>query len=350
MISFNPKDIRWKERAKTVRRLYGGEVAIQGAYGGSNIGDLILGNVIKSRIEKEGYRAKLFGHPHTNFSRWDYLVIGGGGILYQDEENNLEYRMRAAESANSFSVHGVGAPILTEKSKENLQVLEKADKISVRDEFSKQKLQQFIETEIDVTVDPIFVLVNEFRSEEDLGTVGVNLRPIAPGCIDSFEGYRAVEEHQSSFKKIQGQYEEYCGILWEELLEEYEDVVFLAFSPKDADFAEDLGIEKSRIKAPMKPRRELEYIHANIDKMVATRYHSLIFALITGKETKILSYAPKVSALAERLNLPYREVLDLEGDIDLEFSNANEKQIENLRFEAEKDFKSLLKHVREECI
>lgn len=345
IISFNPRDIRWKERAKTIRRLYGGEVAIQGAYGGSNIGDLILGEVIKSRIEKEGYGAKLFGHPHTNFSRWDYLVIGGGGILYQDEENNLEYRMKAAESADNFSVHGVGTPILTEESKEHLEVLEKADKISVRDKFSKQKLGQFIEAEIDITADPIFVLANEFRREEDVETIGVNFRPIAPGCIDSFEGYREVEEYQSSFNEIQEQYKEYCGRLWEELLQEYEDVVFLAFSPKDADFAAGLGIEQNRIKSPMKPRKELQYIHTNIDKMVATRYHSLIFAIITGKETKILSYAPKVSALAERLNLPYQEILDLKANIDLEFSSANEKQIENLKSEAEDDFKNLIDYM-----
>jgi polysaccharide pyruvyl transferase WcaK-like protein len=347
MICFDPRDIRWKERAKTIRRLYGGEVAIQGAYGGSNIGDLVLGEVIKSKIKKQGCRAKLFGHPHTNFSRWDYLVIGGGGILYQDGENNLEYRMKAAESVDNFSVHGVGAPILTEMSKDYLEVLEHAHKVSVRDEFSKKKLGKFIDSEIKVTADPVFALADNFVSKrDDSNIVGVNLRPIAPGCIRSFNGYNGCENYLNSYDNIETNYIEYCRSLWDNLNQKFDQVVFLAFDPKDADFARCIGIEDEKIRSPLEPRAEIDYISENINKIVTTRYHALIFSLITGTDVKIISYAPKVSSLAERIGIPYKEVLNLdEDDIELEFTEVRDSKLKNLMNHAKTDFQNLLNNI-----
>lgn len=334
------KNIRYKERLKTLEEFRGGDVAIQGSYGGSNVGDNMLGETIRNYIESEGRKCTLFGHPHKNFSRWRYLVVGGGGIIYPDSEGNLEYRMSAVESAKNFSVHGVGVPRLDERAEGLLDSLEEADKITVRDKFSKDNLAEFIDSEIRVTVDPVFSRYNGYEATNS-SIIGVNFKSISKKRLDSFKEHYNLS-NDVDFEEANKQYKEYCRALWEKVNEDNR-AEFIPFELEDKDFAKEIGIESSNIRELMSPNDKIDHIGENISKMVCTRYHSLIFSLITGTPVNVISYAPKVSNLCERVGIERNLFYELsKNEVEPNFEQVSEDKIKSLHDEAIRDFENLI--------
>ena len=326
----------WRKRRliqqiRKVERKFGGDVAIRGSYTG-NLGDILIGRTIKHYLQRQGRTAKLFSGIHEDFSNYNYLVMGGGQII-QDDVDRLKSQRKSALSANSFSLHGVGATKLNQEQSNIADFLKRADKVSVRDKRSKDNLKKSLDLDAKLTSDPVFSLNSKYGCAVEDERVGVNFRPVGKDFFEPFTGKRGDEEDLTSYK-------DYCQKLWNKIESNYDSVEYIPFDHKDNRFAENLGIEKGKIRDP---ENLLDYIDENFSKLVCTRYHSLIVGLITGKDLKVISYAPKVQSLCERLNIDAVSISELPSEPDIDFTDTPSEEIKRLENLANEDLERLWK-------
>lgn len=82
-------------------------------------------------------------------------------------------------------------------------------------------------------------------------------------------------------------------------------MIFIPFVGEDLEFyykvIRPLGIKSFWLRNPVKTFQHV----LQMDKMIACRYHSLIFSLLAEKPVSIIAYETKVVDLAEDLNLSF---------------------------------------------
>lgn len=326
-------------RLRSLKRWKGGNTAVLGSYNSKNVGDLLIGQTIRNTISRRLDQDKppLFSDPHDNFKRWDHLILGGGGILQDYDLNTINHRINAVKSAPSFSVHGVGVPGLHEYSRFKLKFLNDALKISVRDSKSKEILSRYVDTDIEVTADPVFMM-EERESKEDADKIGVNFRPLPKNIKEVYEFHEV-----SVSDNVKSDWRKTVKEVWEALSESQEELVFVPFSPEDVEFANSLGIPSEKLRSP---QETVSFVDSECKAMVCNRYHSLVVSSILGKEVMPLTYAPKVDYLCEYLGLDFYRLSDLPEIPEIKFQEVNQNKVDKLRNKAEKDFDSLIESIR----
>ena len=177
-------------------------VAISGSYGGMNLGDeailevvlrdlradLDVDVVVFSRnAEDTERRHKVRAVPiremHKNdvfgeLRKLDLLIVGGGGILFDGlvadvlRDVNWAKELRIPVMVYAVSV----GPLKTPESKQLVvSALNKVDKITVRENEAKRILHDLgIEQEIEVTADPGLLLKPQSFTKEMLKMEGIN--------------------------------------------------------------------------------------------------------------------------------------------------------------------------------
>lgn len=192
---------------------------------------------------------------------------------------------------------GVGVPgIKSERSRQMVrETLANAKLVTVRDSGSFDELNEFEELDVIKTACPAFSL----RTPEDAknrGT-GINFRPWFEYDRSDFLDYFGY----SSNLRVERAHREYIDNA-KTIISRVDDPIFIPFHWKDQRFAErhfDIPV----LKYTPSVEETLNRV-GNVQQMVTTRYHSLIFASITGKPVFAITYSPKMRELTTDLNVP----------------------------------------------
>lgn len=303
------------------------DIGIQGSYRTGNIGDRALGRTLSGQLTAMGYRPRTFGRE-VEHSRALVHILGGGGVLH-DWYGTDHLRRRLNFVSEGGAVIGVGVPgFETDEGRELVRSgLANVELVTVRDVWSRDRLAPHYDGDIHVTACPTLIL-----NEPDVplsGRTGVNFRRwfhLDPEVMSYYFDYDDVDDFDDARERYLSTITRIC--------EELNNPVFIPFHEKDETFAhEHLDIEILPYEFSVK--RTLERVSA-VDRMVATRYHSLVFAVICETPALAIAYEPKVSSLADRVGVPsYRP----HESIPVEFGSIMNRY--KLRQTAEKNFRLL---------
>ena len=297
----------------------GGDVVIHGSYRTGNIGDLTIGNVIKTQIQSI-YNKKCIinGNLLTkpNFSKYNTHIIGGGTIY---DSYILEKKIKPIDYSKSTIALGISiGPILTNRAKILLKKLEKAELITVRDKISKEKLNSIINNDIKITSCPAFLFENNIAKKEIKNSCGVSLREFH---------FKLLKESEQKSKKLK--FLSFLNRNLKELSKKY-DLYFIPFSLEDINFV-NKHFRKYFFKIlPLKsPENTLSNIKM-MEKMICMRFHSMIFSIIAEKPIFTISYADKMKEITNEISNNV-DVYNIEGTEIIDF-NINKSLIRSIKF------------------
>ncbi len=303
------------------------KIGVQGSYETGNIGDRALGEQFKLQFHQKGYQTSLFGRQ-TTWSNTPTRVLGGGGVLHDWYGiEHLKKRLEYVSSGEKKLIVGVGAPGFQSKKAQSLasQVLPEMDAITVRDEWSKSNIKSVCDVDITITACPVFLY--EDPQIETTGRTGVNFRPyfdekddMSDTALKDYFGYDNLEGATAA-------YIDNARLICQQV----ENPVFIPFTPRDEEFAREF-LDIPIYNYEFSVRNTLNRV-SEVERMVTTRYHSLIFAAICGKPVLPIAYEPKVEEVAERLDVDYYKP---NKDIDVEFEGVS--NVERLRAAARENF------------
>jgi hypothetical protein len=206
---------------------------------------------------------------------------------------NLASRTVPADRARDAVYFAVGCPGLDDLSREGrnrLEILDRARHVSVRDSDSKQVLSRYIERPMEVFADPGWRFEPDVDDGSDIVSPAIRWayntafvrtrgspRPADSGTTDERVG--VVLRNGFDFVNLPP--------LREELrrLSARFELYFIPFAPQDTAFYRrhfaDLDMVCFRAAGPQCTYRRVE----SMDRVVAMRYHSLIFAALAGSHT-----------------------------------------------------------------
>jgi len=245
---------------------------------------------------------KTFIHTYKNnkpyVSKFDLLIIGGGGILmdFYKREAHLygAYAMMAKQSNIPYIIYGCGAgPLDTFSGKISIRAMCRyAASISVRDPQSKKLLQSIgVKKPIEIIGDPAFTLKGDRHNYAE--------KPVKIG-VSAVPYYNANYWPEGNVEKYDAYVTSMAKNLDHVISEHNIQITFFA-----TKFPQDVTVTKD-IQKKMLQRAHTEIIEENLvperllevteeqDIIIGTRLHSLILA--TNSETPIIaiSYHTKV--------------------------------------------------------
>ncbi|MBI4528153.1 MAG: polysaccharide pyruvyl transferase family protein [Deltaproteobacteria bacterium] len=212
-------------------------VAISGSYGGMNLGDEAILEVILKELRAElDVEVVIFSWNATDTERrhkvravpiremhkdeileelhkLDLFILGGGGILYDDSiEAYLRDVIWAKELKIPVMIYAISVgPLKAPESKQLIvDVLNRVDKITVREREAKRVLHDLgINQDIEITADPGLLLKPQSFTKEMLKKEGINpdsrlvgfsVREPGPAAPDlNIEQYHAILANAADF-------------------------------------------------------------------------------------------------------------------------------------------------------
>jgi polysaccharide pyruvyl transferase CsaB len=316
-------------------------VAISGSYGGMNLGDEAILEVIlrelrasvdvdvvvfsrnsKDTEQRHKVRAIPIREMHKDdvieeLRKLDLFILGGGGILFDGlVEDMLRDVNWAKELGIPVMVYAVSVgPLKTPESKQLVvAALNKVDKITVRENEAKRILHDLgIEQEIEVTADPGLLLKPQLFTKEmlkmeginpDTPLVGFSLREPGPAAPDlNIEQYHAILANAADF-----------------MVERFDaQVLFIPMEVGDnKDPQHSHAVISKMANAQRASVLKGEYSSAavlglmkHMSFAVGMRLHFLIFAGIQKIPFVPLPYATKVAGLLSDLEMPMAPIAAL---------------------------------------
>lgn len=351
------------------------KIMISGYYGFNNFGDeAILKSMVRAFKEKipqikilvlsqnpvhtsQTYQVKAINRLHLisilNCLRDTNLFISGGGGLLQDSTGkgwSILYYLGLILGAKIIRVpvmiyaQGIG-PVSQQINKKLMRwILNKVDLITVRDNFSKELLENLgvIKPSIYVNSDPSFLL-----NKKDINCILENYphiqelmnsdnRPIIGVSVREYKGNR------SDLKIMFAQLADY-------LIEKYKvKIVFLPFKfDDDVQVSEEiLSLMKNQadiLKIKLEPE-ELISILSQFSLMIGVRLHSIIFSSMANLPFIAFKYDPKIKNFVAELGLS-ELLLELDNvslekiQEKIEYIRENKDRIKEILSEKVKDLK-----------
>jgi polysaccharide pyruvyl transferase CsaB len=351
------------------------KIMISGYYGFNNFGDeAILKSMVRAFKEKipqikilvlsqnpvhtsQTYQVKAINRLHLisilNCLRDTNLFISGGGGLLQDSTGkgwSILYYLGLILGAKIIRVpvmiyaQGIG-PIRQQINKKLMRwILNKVDLITVRDNFSKELLENLgvVKPSIYVNSDPSFLL-----NKKDINCILENYphiqelmnsdnRPIIGVSVREYKGNR------SDLKIMFAQLADY-------LIEKYKvKIVFLPFKfDDDVQVSEEiLSLMKNQadiLKIKLEPE-ELISILSQFSLMIGVRLHSIIFSSMANLPFIAFKYDPKIKNFVAELGLS-ELLLELDNvslekiQEKIEYIRENKDRIKEILSEKVKDSK-----------
>ena len=310
------------------------QIAISGSYGGMNLGDEAILEVILKELRasldvdvvvfsynpqdterRHRVRAVPIREMHKadvlqELRRLDLFVLGGGGILYDDSiETYLRDVIWAHELRVPVMVYAISVgPLKAPGSKQLVtQVLNKVAKITVREPEAKRMLHDLgVDHEIDITSDPGLLLkaqpfTKEMLKKEGISTdaplVGFSVREPGPAAPDLVvEQYHAIVANAADFmvERVDAQ------------------VVFVPMEvgeQKDPQHSHGViskmaNAQRASVLKGQYTSGEVLGLVKHLSFAVGMRLHFLIFAGIQNVPFVALPYASKVSGYLSDLEMP----------------------------------------------
>jgi polysaccharide pyruvyl transferase CsaB len=351
------------------------KIMISGYYGFNNFGDeAILKSMVRAFKEKipqikilvlsqnplktsQTYQVKAINRLHLisilNCLRDTNLFISGGGGLLQDSTGkgwSILYYLGLILGAKIIRVpvmiyaQGIG-PVNQPVNKKLMRwILNKVDLITVRDNFSKELLENLgvAKPSIYVNSDPSFLL-----NKKDIKCILENYphiqelmnsdnRPIIGVSVREYKGNR------SDLKIMFAQLADY-------LIEKYKvKIVFLPFKfDDDVQVSEEiLSLMKNQadiLKIKLEPE-ELISILSQLSLMIGVRLHSIIFSSMANLPFIAFKYDPKIKNFVAELGLS-ELLLELDNvslekiQEKIEYIRENKDRIKEILSEKVKDLK-----------
>jgi polysaccharide pyruvyl transferase CsaB len=309
-------------------------VAISGSYGGMNLGDEAILEVILKELraavdvdvvvfsrnaedteQRHKVRAVPIREMHKDdvfeeLRKLDLFILGGGGILFDGlVEDVLRDVNWARELGIPVMVYAISVgPLKTPESKQLVvTALNKVDKITVRENEAKRILHDLgIDQEIEVTADPGLLLKPQSFTKEMLKMEGINpdsplvgfsLREPGPAAPDlNIEQYHAILANAADF-----------------MVERFDaQILFVPMEVGDnKDPQHSHAVISKMVNAQRASVLKGEYSSAavlglmkHMSFAVGMRLHFLIFAGIQKIPFVPLPYATKVAGLLSDLEMP----------------------------------------------
>jgi len=309
-------------------------VAISGSYGGMNLGDEAILEVILKELraavdvdvvvfsrnaedteQRHKVRAVPIREMHKDdvfeeLRKLDLFILGGGGILFDGlVEDVLRDVNWARELGIPVMVYAISVgPLKTPESKQLVvTALNKVDKITVRENEAKRILHDLgIDQEIEVTADPGLLLKPQSFTKEMLKMEGINpdsplvgfsLREPGPAAPDlNIEQYHAILANAADF-----------------MVERFDaQILFVPMEVGDnKDPQHSHAVISKMVNAQRASVLKGEYTSAavlglmkHMSFVVGMRLHFLIFAGIQKIPFVPLPYASKVAGLLSDLEMP----------------------------------------------
>ncbi|MCK0510268.1 polysaccharide pyruvyl transferase family protein [Aromatoleum buckelii] len=308
-------------------------VGISGSYGGLNLGDeAILGamvselraslpveiTVFSRNVEDTRRRHKVdHVHPVRQLTRnearavvegLDVFVLGGGGILYDDEtEIYLREVMLAHEAGVPVMVYAISAGPLVRTANRDLvrEALNRAAVITVRDRQGRRLLEEIgVDREVRVTADPALLLEPEPLPKDALRRegidhgrrlIGASVREPGPAAPDI-----DIDHCHSLFANA-------ADFIADRL---DADIVFVPLERQHVDMQHSYAVlsrmqlvqRGTLLKGEYTPGQLLTLM-GHFELAIGMRLHFLIFAAIQGVPFVALPYASKVTGLLQDLEL-----------------------------------------------
>jgi polysaccharide pyruvyl transferase CsaB len=309
-------------------------VAISGSYGGMNLGDEAILEVIlrelraaldvdvvvfsrnsKDTEQRHKVRAVPIREMHKDdvfeeLRKLDLFILGGGGILFDGlVEDMLRDVNWARELGIPVMVYAISVgPLKTPESKQLVvTALNKVDKITVRENEAKRMLHDLgLEREIEVTADPGLLLKPQSFTKDMLKMEGINpdsplvgfsLREPGPAAPDlNIEQYHGILANAADF-----------------MVERFDaQILFVPMEIGDnKDPQHSHAVISKMVNAQRASVLKGEYSSAavlglmkHMSFVVGMRLHFLIFAGIQKIPFVPLPYATKVAGLLSDLEMP----------------------------------------------
>ena len=235
----------------------------------------------------------------------------GGGALNDDD--NLINRLAPLKHTKKSMVMGNSiSNIASTDNIKNMKLIENADNITVRDNYSKEYLESFINREIKVTADPAFLLKCKNKKIKE-GTIGISLKNLTK--INSQTRKKLLLFLKHNIKKLSKEYE----------------LHFISFAPEDTIiYNKHFKQYSNNFHYARSPLETIKTI-GTMEKMVCMRLHSVIFSIINEKPMFIINYSDKMNELSEKLN-NYVKVNEVDEKEIIEF-NENKDHIKKVKDE-----------------
>jgi len=309
-------------------------VAISGSYGGMNLGDEAILEVIlrelratvdadvtvfsqnaKDTEQRHKVRAVPIRELHKNevleeLRNLDLFVLGGGGILYDEViEGFLRDVIWAKELDVPVMIYAISAgPIKTTESKQLVhQVLNKVDKITVREGEAKRVLTDLgVDQDIEITSDPALLLKPQNFTKDMLKKEGIN--PDSP-----LVGFSVREPGPAAPDLNIEQYHAMLANAADYMVERFDaQVLFVPMEGgenKDPQHSHAVILKMANTKRANVLKGEYTSgevlgLMKHMSFAVGMRLHFLIFAGIQKVPFVPLPYASKVSGYLSDLEMP----------------------------------------------
>ena len=309
-------------------------VGISGSYGGLNLGDEAILQVIVTELAaaapieftifsrnandtRDRYptarvvpvRDLSRGEVLPEIERLDLLILGGGGILF-DSEASLFLRevVLAEEVGVPVMVYAISAGPLEQPESRQLvrSCLDAADAITVRERRARQVLEDVgVRREIRVTADPSFLLEPEPLSPDALKREGLEGHSRLVGISVREPGSAAPDIDQNHYHALLANAADYMVDRLDA------DLVFVPMEHRllDVQHSHQVAAKMANarratvLKGDYTPGQLLTLV-GHFAFAVGMRLHFLIFAALRQVPFVALPYAVKVSGMLEALEMP----------------------------------------------
>ncbi|MBT5030060.1 hypothetical protein HON03_02230 [archaeon] len=307
---------------------------IYGAYGYNNLGDEAILSSLISKFNEDKLiifsgnphqTKKYYGYKSTKPSikeiiKCDTIVIGGGGIFF---DKIIKYFLTVGLIGIIFKkdieVLGVGVtPLNNFINRFFLRyVLSYANKISVRDDFSKKLLIQYgIKKEIKVVSDLAFSLKEKKLSGELIKKLKLtNKKKIFVSAKYILKSNKTTLNINKSIL-----FQKNLALILDKQINLGRDVFFMPFCTSsskvenDLIFAKELNhFMKNKLKIiNIKNPSIMKGLLKKADLLIGMRFHSLILGNnLESNKIISLSYDPKIKSYAEKNNITCLDIGDL---------------------------------------
>jgi polysaccharide pyruvyl transferase CsaB len=310
------------------------KIAISGSYGGYNLGDeaivqVIIGELRRSlpvevivfsrepadtrarhRVDACRLGAMSRRDAQAMIAGLDLFILGGGGILYDDDTDMYLREVEIAhEVGTPVMVYAVGAGPLDDVARRARvrAALDAAAVITVRDRHTRQLLEDLgIQQDIIVTADPAFLLAPEPLTldeildaeaiDPDARLIGISVREPGPAAPDlEIEHYHRLIANAADY-----------------MIERFDaEVVLFPLERNTFDVQHSHAVvgrmscaqRATVLKREYTPGQLLSLL-GHFEFAIGMRLHFLVFSALAGVPFLPLPYASKVLGLIEALGLP----------------------------------------------
>lgn len=305
------------------------KVVISGFYGFHNIGDEAILKTLTQQLRKLDPNVEITVLSHSpeetmskfgvkainrrdafkvfNAIRKSKILLSGGGSLLQDDTSarSIHYylailRMGLFLRKKVFLIsNGIG-PLIRESNKRHVaRVLNKVNHTTVRDDNSRQLLEDIGVNPAKITVSADLVIAMDLQPKEIGKKILMDL-----GIIDDSRKRLAIAIRQKDFRTEEKRNQ---LVKLANTLAEKHSVIFIPFYYKnDTKIYEDIHEYTDPHVYFIREKYnsdEFMSILQNIDILVGSRLHSLIFSLVAEIPFVGISYDPKIESFMDMISM-----------------------------------------------